>query len=380
MKAKEDMFRRRSWVLVLGSITAMTLFSTSLLYVSYNSVKGHPMNLTAILTQQTLWWYPWLPVFPFIVFLANRFPIHRNSWQRSLLVHLAGGLTASVIHLSLYVLIAYLFGGQLWKYVTDKPGVGYFEEMGRLLTTPFMVNYRMRILIYLIVVMVTYAVDYYQRFEKREVEAAKLRVQLGYAQLQALRMQLHPHFLFNTLNSVSALLYKDVSAAQQMIQKLINFLNLTLEDSGAQEVTLQKELDFLKNYLQIEQIRFQDRLNVEMQIEPEVLHALVPHLIMQPIVENAIRHGIAPRANPGKIEIRASRINGTLQIVVQDNGPGLPRTFNGDEFREGVGLSNTRLRLKQIYGNDCKVDLANREEGGVHVTLELPYHNETITN
>jgi LytS/YehU family sensor histidine kinase len=203
------------------------------------------------------------------------------------------------------------------------------------------------------------------------LELSRLEKQLADAQLQALKMQLHPHFLFNTLNSVSALMYKDTDAAEEMVQKLTNFLHMTLESSGSQEVTLKKELDFLNYYLQIEQIRFQDRLAVNMKIDPGTLDARVPNLIMQPIVENAIRHGVATRAAQGRIEIHAKRNNGLIQLQVKDNGPGLE---NGNtEIREGVGLSNTRLRLQQIYGDAYRFDLTNAPEGGVIATVELPY-------
>jgi LytS/YehU family sensor histidine kinase len=288
-------------------------------------------------------------------------------------MHSAFCVFFSLLHLTLYVTVCWLIGGQIWANVADKGGGSYFPVLWKLLTNPFMVNFRLRLLIYTIVVLVSLTVDYYKRLQNRELELNKLETQLADAQLQALKMQLHPHFLFNTLNSVSALMYKDVRAAEEMIQKLTNFLHMTLESSASQEVTLKKELDFLNYYLQIEQIRFQDRLAVQMKIDPAALDARVPNLIMQPIVENAIRHGIATRASHGYIEIRATRNNGTVQLQVQDNGPGLDST-NG-EIREGVGLSNTRLRLQQIYGESCRFDLMNAPEGGVVATVELPYQN-----
>ena len=164
-------------------------------------------------------------------------------------------------------------------------------------------------------------------------------------------MQLHPHFLFNTLHSISALLNKDPQASRKMITRLGDFLRLTLENSGAQEVTLQKEMEFLTCYLEIERIRFQDRLVTRMNLDEETLDAMVPNLILQPIVENAIRHAIAPRSTPGQIEIEAKQQGSKLRIQVRDNGPGISEHRTSDSvFTKGVGLTNTGTRLKQLYG------------------------------
>jgi two-component system, LytTR family, sensor kinase len=190
-------------------------------------------------------------------------------------------------------------------------------------------------------------------------------------------MQLHPHFLFNTLHSISALQLKDIAAANRMIARLGDFLRLTLDNSGAQEVSLQKELEFLKCYLEIERIRFQDRLTVNMEVEPQTLDARVPNLILQPIVENAIKHGISPRAAPGRIDIRVKRDNGLLQLEVEDNGRGIGGNGRGAKIiKEGLGLSNTRARLDQLYGASYRFDLQNVDEGGLRVTIEIPLKSE----
>jgi len=202
-----------------------------------------------------------------------------------------------------------------------------------------------------------------------------LEAQLVQAQLQALKMQLHPHFLFNTLNSISALLHHDPELADRMIARLGDFLRLTLDNSGAQEVTLQKELEFLKCYLEIERVRFQDRLTVSYDVAPETLEAMVPNLVWQPIVENAIRHAIAPRAGKGQIEVRAQRTGAKLQLQVQDDGPGLPTNQNSNgSSSKGVGLANTRERLRQLYGSNHRFELANGSGRGLVVTLEIPFN------
>jgi LytS/YehU family sensor histidine kinase len=181
-------------------------------------------------------------------------------------------------------------------------------------------------------------------------------------------MQIHPHFLFNTLNSIAALLHKDVEAADRMIVRLGDFLRLTLKSSDAEIVDLEKELEFLKCYLDIEYIRFQDRLTVELDIDSDALTAMVPNLILQPIVENAVRHGVARQTNPGHITIRARREGERLIMRVEDNGPGLKVQSNGS----GIGLSNTRARLEQFYGSDFSFHIANSPERGVSVTLDIP--------
>src|SRR5262245_40790860 len=203
-----------------------------------------------------------------------------------------------------------------------------------------------------------------------------LETQLAQAQLQSLKMQLHPHFLFNTLHAISALMDDDVKAARRMIARLSELLRLTLENAGQQEFSLRQELDALERYLEIEQIRFQDRLTVRLAVAPETLDASVPNLILQPIVENAIRHGIAPRSSAGWIEIRAERREGMVELQVIDDGPGLQPA--GEELREGIGLTNTRARLRQLYGDEHRIEIEDAAEGGLAVKLSIPYRQAEV--
>ena len=203
-------------------------------------------------------------------------------------------------------------------------------------------------------------------YREGQLRTVQLEAQLSQAQLHALKMQLHPHFLFNTLHSISALLNKDPQASRKMITRLGDFLRLTLENSGAQEVTLQKEMEFLTCYLEIERIRFQDRLVTQMDLGEETLDAKVPNLILQPIVENAIRHAIAPRSTPGLIEIEAKQEGTKLRIQVRDNGPGISEHRTSDSvFTKGLGLTNTSTRLEQLYGAAHLFDLSNRSGGWI---------------
>src|SRR5436190_1806027 len=217
----------------------------------------------------------------------------------------------------------------------------------------FAFGFYVDLIIALLIVIAVHALLYYQNFRASELAQSSLKTQLAKAQLRALKMQLHPHFLFNTLHSISSLVLEDPPKANSMIARLGDFLRLTIDNSDQQLVTLKEETEFLRCYLDIEQVRFGDRLTVEFKIDPGTLSAEVPHLILQPIVENAIQHAIAPRATPGKIDIAAKERNGLLRIEVKDNGPGIDPNRSGGELR-GVGLSNVRARLNQIYGADFR--------------------------
>ena len=222
------------------------------------------------------------------------------------------------------------------------------------------------------------AYDYYRRFRERErraaqleVEAAQLETQLAQAQLDALKMQLHPHFLFNTLNSISVLMRDDATAANRMLIRLSELLRVALKSEGRQEIPLRQELEFLRGYLEIEQTRFQDRLMVDFDIEKETLDAQVPNLILQPLVENAIRHGIAPRAEAGLIQVQARRENSFVELCVSDDGAGL----NESEMQgNGIGLSNTRKRLEKLYGEQYGFEISSPAGGGLQVRLKIPFH------
>ncbi|MCA1557757.1 MAG: histidine kinase, partial [Acidobacteria bacterium] len=229
------------------------------------------------------------------------------------------------------------------------------------------------LLIYWVILGIDHALRYYTKYRERELQASQLEARLAQAQLQVLKMQLHPHFLFNTLHAISTLMHRDVEAADRMIARLSDLLRLALDNEGVQEVTLKQELELLERYLEIEQTRFRDRLTVEMRIEPEVLDARVPNLILQPLVENAIQHGITPRRGQGRIEIGARRTNGTLDIYVRDDGRGLAGATD-ETVKEGVGLSNTRARLLQLYGGHARFELRCPPEGGTLASLAIPFH------
>jgi two-component system LytT family sensor kinase len=231
-------------------------------------------------------------------------------------------------------------------------------------------TWHFNLLIYWVIVAVSFAFDYYRKYRERELRAVELEKRLAQAKLQALQMQLNPHFLFNSLHSISSLMHQDVEAADRMIVRLSDLLRAALDNSDTQEVTLGKELEFLKRYLEIEQIRFGKRLTVQMNITPDTLDAQVPNLILQPLVENAIRHGIEPHAKPGRIELRSKREADVLTLEVCDNGAGLP---GNQPSAENVGLSNTRARLEALHAGVHSLEFHNVPGGGLLVRIMIPY-------
>jgi LytS/YehU family sensor histidine kinase len=196
---------------------------------------------------------------------------------------------------------------------------------------------------------------------------------LAQAELQALRMQLHPHFLFNTLHAVSMLNFSDVDAANRMLVRLSDLLRMSLDTAGRQHVTLREELDFLRKYLEIEQTRFQDRLRVDFDVDQNLLDVEVPNLVLQPLVENAIRHGVSKISAAGLIEVTAHQHEGRVYLRVCDNGPGLPPHWSL-EHNTRIGLSTTVARLQQLYGAAHRFTIEPRAEGGTCAEIVLPLH------
>jgi two-component system, LytTR family, sensor kinase len=291
---------------------------------------------------------------PLVLHLARRYSFGRHGWRRALAVHLAAGTAISAAWATYHIFLDSYFGGGL--------------EGLRLSSFPrlIFVHLDKELLVYWIIVVVSHAVNYYQRYREGELRASQ-------AQLQALKMQLHPHFLFNTLNGVVGLVRDQRNKeAVGMLAGLSDLLRHTLDSAGKQEVPLREELDFLELYLDIQQMRFPDRLRVEMRVEPDTLDALVPNLILQPLVENAVRHGVAPRAAPGTVGVAVEREDGLLRVTVYDDGPGLKRGQQ-DAGGGGIGLSNTRARLAQLYGARHRFSVRDREGGGVEAVLAIPF-------
>ncbi|MDQ6827702.1 MAG: histidine kinase [Gemmatimonadota bacterium] len=246
------------------------------------------------------------------------------------------------------------------------PGVSPLDEGAKLL------------LLIVAGAVATYATAWHERlantYFRESHEREELRVALTQAQLQSLKLQLSPHFLFNALNSISALITTDAAAAERMLTGLSDFLRLSLHNAGQQEVPLEREVQLLERYVMIQQLRFQDRLRVDISMDPGASRALVPNLILQPLAENAIRHGLAPRARGGKLTIDATRENGSLVLRVSDDGVG--QAMSPDELSMGIGLGNTRERLERLYGAAHRFEIETKPDEGFTVRIVIPFHTD----
>jgi two-component system, LytTR family, sensor kinase len=350
------------WVLITAGWTLFAFFFASEVVVS-RAYAGRPASIGRALAIWLICAFLWLAATPLVLWLGRRFPLERQRWLTSVLIHLGAGAGVSFLLLGWYVLITSWLGLEAGR-----------QSFLQAFRAQLVVSFHSEVLTYWMVIGLSHGIDYYRKYRERELRALQLETRLAQAQLDALKMQLHPHFLFNTLNSISVLMSEDVVAARRMLTRMSELLRASLENVGRHEVTLREELDFLKNYLEIEQTRFQDRLAVRMEIEPEVLDARVPNLILQPLVENAIRHGVAPRAQPGLIEISAARENGAVRLRVRDNGPGLQSSAL-ENLNKGIGISNTQARLHQLYGAGHRFEMKNANGGGLEVAIEIPFRN-----
>ena len=310
--------------------------------------------------------YLWVGLTPFAIWLSQSFRIEGGQRFKRLSIHFLASLVFVMVHVFLFTVISIPFGW--YSHITP------FWNRYFLLILNFTPT---NVMFYWGVVVIEHALDYYQKLQERELRASQLEGQLAQAQLQVLKMQLHPHFLFNTLNAISALIRESPDEADEMVSRLGGLLRMTLDNAGVQEVPFKKELEFLKHYLDIEQTRFQDRLKVEMAIDPDTLDGLVPSMILQPLVENSVRHGVAPRPEGGCIKIKAWRHHSLLRVEVEDDGPGL----SGDTpFKERVGLTNTRARVSNLYGNEHGLKLRHAAGGGLVVSLSIPFRTVPDTS
>lgn len=322
-------------------------------------------------------YFLWAIVTPFIFWIAARHVPDRGRLLRTVGVHLCAGLLVAIsVDLATDVIRVYVFPPDRETAFTPMRAIARFWFINELV-------------VYSAVLATGFARVYYLRQQQREEEAAELaqeahelraqkaelEAQLSAAQLEALRMQLNPHFLFNTLHAVSTLVGRDPKGVRRMIARLSTLLRYVLEENGKQEVPLRDEIDFLRGYLEIQEVRFQGRLNVDIQVDPELEPALVPTLILQPIVENAIKHGVSEHPDVGRIEVHARRDGDRLIIDVADNGSGV-ETASPELLEHGTGLANVKARLEGLYGEAHRLAFDTADLGGLCVTLVLPYHEE----
>jgi two-component sensor histidine kinase len=344
--------RVRNWLAIWCGWTALALFfatSASLTYVS----TGRSGNWALSIRRSLLEWWLWALLTPIAVWLARRYPLDRRWPWGHLLIHAAAGAALAVI-----------------KTVVER---GLYAWLTGVWTYWLVSTFALQFFIYCAIVAAAHSVVYYERSRERD----HLATRLADARLQLLSMQLQPHFLFNTLNTIAELVHGDPDAADYMITGLSDLLRRTLELGPAQEISLEAELDLLGRYLDIQKARFGDRLRVTIAVEDAARRAAVPVLLLQPLVENAIRHGLAERVASGRIDITARRDGTSLLIAVTDDGPGA--AAHEASKSERVGLGNTRARLEALYGSQQRLEFANAPEGGARVSLDIPFKVAPVT-
>ena len=358
----EEQRNRRLWLetaLIFAAWTVFGLLLANQLYMQAE-LSGRPASWERALRSTLLEAYLWAFATLVIFWLARRFPLERGRMLRSGAVHFAGAVVLSLARVAFVV--------ELSRQV---------EWLGeRSFSRQFWGVSHQHLTFYALLLGIAHAVLYHERYREREQAAERLAAGLTEARLQALKMQLQPHFLFNTLNAISALIPAEAQPARRMVARLGDLLRIALEHEETQEVTLREELAFLQPYLEIEQARLEGRLTVVMEIAPGTLDARVPHLVLQPLVENAIRHGIAPRIEPGRVEISATSgaDDRFLHLEVRDNGPGVGRDPQTGT-RKRVGLANIQSRLEQLYEGEHSFAIENHPEGGVVVRISLPFRD-----
>lgn len=353
--------RSARWVLVILFWTVVGLFFASQVYfISVYRGEPHPWQRTLLWTMPD--WYIWAALTPLALMIAKRYRLERDTGIKNLVVHIPASILFAVVHLAIYTPIQVLLNP------TSARPLG----MGEMFQFYLFTRIHFNIITYAVIVGIWYAFDYYRKLRERELTMSRLQGQLAQSHLRMLKMQLQPHFLFNTLNSISALMHIDVEKADRMLARLGDLLRATLRNDESQFVTLRRELDILRTYLEIEQIRLGDRLSITFRIDDDVLDAEVPNLLMQPLVENAIKHGIGPNKQAGTIEVSAHRENGSLMLKIQDDGVGVEKA-KAIALAGGVGLSNTRNRLSGIYGSDHQLRILSGSKGGFAVTISIPF-------
>jgi two-component system, LytTR family, sensor kinase len=359
--------RRYALYFLAWTLVGLFFFSEAL---TQGIILRDPTPLWAQLASHMVGIYILASLSPIIFWLGRRFPIERKFWIRRIGCHLLFGAIFAIVELAIASEVFVLLG-----VVPLLP-----RSFSSTYTVILLADFHGSVVAYWVLLVGQHTFRYYRQYQERaqqalrlELHTSELQRQLTDAQLGALKAQLHPHFLFNTLNAIMVLVRQQRGQqAEETLSLLSDLLRCVLDDVEAQEVPLRRELEYLRLYLAIEQVRFQDRLRIEISVDPDLLDAAVPHMALQPIVENAIRHGIGKSSSAGRIQIRAVRSNDSLEIKVQDDGPGLRPPDSSQT--QGIGLANTRARLHQLYGDASGLAVENGAAGGVVATILLPYH------
>jgi len=367
--------KHRAWIIWIASFGIWTLvaLAASIAIFQFDRVRGTPMKFSSMAALEFSQVLTYAPLTPFVFALALRYPLRRRVWGRRCLLYLACGILFSAAHVALrgftYSVWDTGIGGYtsaIWNSQAHAIRIRWdlFESLFLLNVVDDITG------TYVPILLIAHAVSYYQGLRERELRTSQLQAQLAKAQLQALKSQLQPHFLFNTLHSISTLMLTDVTAADRMMTRLSDLLRMILEDAGTQITTLTRELEFVNCYLEIEKVRFEERLNIVLDIAPETLDALVPHLLLQPLVDNAVKHGVSRRSEGGTVRIESAVHEGELELRVTDDGAGLrvdvPST-------RGFGLRATRERLETLYGQNQSLEMQSPPAGGVSVQIHIPF-------
>lgn len=349
--------RLKTLVLVFGFWTLLALSYALSAGLSDISEGNAPMWSRQVIWNLSNFWL-WMLLVPVVAWLGRVTANH--GWGRFFLVQIPASLMVALGQELLRITVFWTLCGP-WQ-----PSV---HTLGQYLHNEFVYTFHLALLTYWIMLVVLRGLESQRRLRGERLRNAQLQTQLVQSQLQALRMQLQPHFLFNTLNAISALALSDPAQARLMIARLGDFLRLTLEERHSPQIPLSRELEFLHCYLGIQQVRFQDRLATHIHMDDDTLRAAVPNMILQPLVENALRHGLLSKSDHGTLHVSSRREGDKLQLCVEDDGLGLPP--GGP--REGVGLGNTRERLEVLFGNAARLNLHRRDGGGTRVVLVFPF-------
>jgi len=359
--------RRASFALIIFAIATVVAVLYSLERYFYRRLLGQEVSLGQLVPAELIFTYLWALLTPLVMWMGRRFPVwgtHHGEDARHTLRNWSAQLVAVAsfvfLHVALFTAASLVLAAGTSAIPAARLFTGYLASW-----------FTLDSIVYCTLLAVYHALVYYRVSQDRALRASQLEARLAQAQLQVLRMQLQPHFLFNTLHTISALMHRDVKRADSMIAALSDLLRMSLRSVGVQEVELREELEFLQRYLEIMSLRFGDRLTVTLDIDPNVLDARVPTLVLQPLVENAFRHGFGDGMRAGQVRVTVVPDGDMLRCEVVDNGRGIAPVG----AREGVGTSNTRARLRHLYGEHFSLDLTANPGGGARVSLAIPYHS-----
>jgi two-component system LytT family sensor kinase len=335
-----------------------------------------PVNFAVVVLHVLVAWSLYPVLVPFARFVTSRFPLDIAGWPRYVPIHIVAALTFQYVHFQITHFLLVMVVRPL--FFQNATGAARYYFPG--LPPQHLREYPIDLLAYWIIVGFFYASRYHSELHDREIGAARLETNLAEARLELLRRQLSPHFLFNTLNTISVLAQRgDKSAFLETLSRLSDLLRVAIDETHPQTVALSDELKFLDGYLGIQQIRFEDRLRVRLDIEQESLRGVVPFMILQPLVENAIEHGISAETSTSVVTIETKVRQSVLHLMVSDSGPGFATAKPGPR-RNRIGLANTESRLQQLYGDAHSIEYGHSSDGGASVTISIPFHQPGATD